>query len=1439
MGCDEMWKGVKMENIRVKRLNKRLLSVCIIITIFLATIQVNGVKVLAKENNSNIVKLVSNPESILDMDSPSGYNVTYSCIQFGSYPQSEILEDDSRYEDISAESIQWGAQNDVELDGYKYRRIVDSKGNYKYYIYEPIKWRVLNKTNSELLLLSDTILDYQMFSAKFNYVDWDKTTMRSWLNGKDASHNEAKKDYSTNNFINYAFNTEEQSIIKETTNIIQDKMYTDKVFLLTIDQIVDSYGFASKTAIKDKARRAKSTAYAQGLGLKVNKDGNSIWWVNESGTWSSERCVCDEYGYLEYYDNVPDYGWHLYGKNVTSYYGVRPAIKVNTKESLFNNNVKYAGTVCSNGIVNESGGKEEVPEKKSLIIEAVEKYATDNETLKKMLFHIQEQNLPYDVKMQLMNDICMQYGYTDVKEGIEYLNDASSAQIAYSALVNNEQYCSWNFGYYLNNTTKGKIARGLLYTDGLIFNEELGAWLEPGTYIENDYPGIKKYKTLLAKFIEDTSKDFEVYARANEVLKIAEDIIKINNKNDEEKLEKDLEKLINAKSGEEQEKIINEVFKNNKLIIVDDEYVTTKNEVWGKAFGVASKTLKIAFDGTKDILAFINVSTRMRLYQEYDLFFKDIINADDLPFELRAAAYFLREEVKSGYMEPIKDTLLHGLKNASALQDKLQVIKVEKGELVNLFKDITTTVEISTFIVNLLVDMGGLVKNAAYTNGYAYLTAFYANLLEESRANFNNNKTEANAWDFYYKYNILYRLRIAGEETYLALNELSPNGIMGWGGYLLKYAFDYDSKKSLVESNISFIKEHCKFQLPNAVTVPETYQFAQKAIISCPVDVKVYDSNGTVIAMIADGNASDISNEYGRFMSVYKPYSKDYAKVIYLKDDGNYTYQIIGKEKGTVSLQMFEDGDVASGFRNVALDENTIIKATTDNTVTTYEIDSNADGKTDKQEELQQEKDKIILLSSLSISDTECSLFVDEHKQLSYQYEPLNAVNSQISWKIEDTSVASITQNGEITALSVGTTTAYCISTSVDEKGDNIVASCNITVEDNIEDLPSETTAPPEVTNSPVPTAEALATPTAAPSTIPSVEQTATPTVAPLSTPSVEQIATSTVVPPITPSVEQIATPTVVPPTIPSVEQTVTPTVKPSVIPSLTPLPYPSLHPSPKPSNMPSVSYWPEFTSSPNAAQKPNITPCSTIVPTASPTEIPEFSLKPSESPYAIVGTATEKNNNSIQLKKGSKVTDKKTKAVYMILSKGKNKTVRYLQSTKKNPICVIIPNRVRLKGKAYKVISIGKGAFRESKKLKMIKIGKNVKTIGKKAFSECKRLINVTLGKNVIFIGANAFSKCIALPNITIPSKVKMIGSKAFYQCRNLRYIVVKTKKLTFKNVGNKSFSKGATRVQVKTNKNKWRRYVKIFTTKGMSGKALYRFAPAKKVKELEQIII
>ena len=129
------------------------------------------------------------------------------------------------------------------------------------------------------------------------------------------------------------------------------------------------------------------------------------------------------------------------------------------------------------------------------------------------------------------------------------------------------------------------------------------------------------------------------------------------------------------------------------------------------------------------------------------------------------------------------------------------------------------------------------------------------------------------------------------------------------------------------------------------------------------------------------------------------------------------------------------------------------------------------------------------------------------------------------------------------------------------------------------------------------------------------------------------------------------------------------------------------------------------------------------------------------------------------------------------------------------------------------------------------MKIGKNVKLIGKNAFLGCTGLKNVTMGKNIKTIGANAFNNCTALVIITIPAKVTKIGDKAFYKCKSLRYILVKPKKLEAKSIGNNAFGKGAINLRVKTDKSKWKLYSKIFTSKGMSEKALYIIDPVKLV--------
>ena len=147
------------------------------------------------------------------------------------------------------------------------------------------------------------------------------------------------------------------------------------------------------------------------------------------------------------------------------------------------------------------------------------------------------------------------------------------------------------------------------------------------------------------------------------------------------------------------------------------------------------------------------------------------------------------------------------------------------------------------------------------------------------------------------------------------------------------------------------------------------------------------------------------------------------------------------------------------------------------------------------------------------------------------------------------------------------------------------------------------------------------------------------------------------------------------------------------------------------------------------------------------------------------------------KLKKGMSITDRKTKAIYKIKDIGRNKTVEYVKSTSKNATNIIIPNKIKFKGKTYKVIAIGKNSFKGNKKIVAVKIGKNIKTI--------KR--------------------------------------HAFYKCKNLRYILVKTDRLKFSNIGKDAFGKGYSNPRVKVNKNVKKKYMKIFISRGLSKQALF----------------
>lgn len=137
---------------------------------------------------------------------------TWDCIWFGNYWQ----------EDTNGDGI--ADKNDAKT---------------------PIKWRVLSVDGDDAFLLADKNLDCQRYNATYTNVSWETCTMRSWLNGYGASDNVCGTDYSSGNFLDYAFTAGEQSAIK-TTNVVNEdnpnygteggNNTSDRVYLLSRDE---------------------------------------------------------------------------------------------------------------------------------------------------------------------------------------------------------------------------------------------------------------------------------------------------------------------------------------------------------------------------------------------------------------------------------------------------------------------------------------------------------------------------------------------------------------------------------------------------------------------------------------------------------------------------------------------------------------------------------------------------------------------------------------------------------------------------------------------------------------------------------------------------------------------------------------------------------------------------------------------------------------------------------------------------------------------------------------------------------------------------------------------------------------------------------------------------------------------------------------------------
>ena len=215
---------------------------------------------------------------------------------FGSYPQ--IIKDASvTINNSSPDENGYYMGNDNEkydlvIANPYYNNVMFSndetivKNQDYYFKVEPIKWKVLEDKDGKVFLFSELVLDAHKFDSSSKY--YSSSSIRAWLN---------------NEFYNKAF-TDKQKVLIENTTLKDISNVTDKVFLLSKEEITNtSYGFSNNIDEYDNVRCKKVTDYAKAnraLEFKENKNGT--YWLrtsyysyysNSSGAYivNSDGCV--------------------------------------------------------------------------------------------------------------------------------------------------------------------------------------------------------------------------------------------------------------------------------------------------------------------------------------------------------------------------------------------------------------------------------------------------------------------------------------------------------------------------------------------------------------------------------------------------------------------------------------------------------------------------------------------------------------------------------------------------------------------------------------------------------------------------------------------------------------------------------------------------------------------------------------------------------------------------------------------------------------------------------------------------------------------------------------------------------------------------------------------------------------------------------------------
>ncbi len=212
--------------------------------------------------------------------------------------------------------------NDGDNFDYTWQDRTYTKGHIFWFVYEPIKWRILSQTGGQALLLCESILDAQAYNDSDTNGDtiyannYKESTIRAWLN--QQFYATAFEDYQkTLIAVTAVDNSASSTAYPENTCTCADT--EDKVFLLSYQDVLnEDYGFTADPDATDEAREKAPTAYARIQGFYGNPPYSNSWALRSPSTYKTGSAYVN-------YDGVAGTGGT---DGVAFLKGIAPAITV-------------------------------------------------------------------------------------------------------------------------------------------------------------------------------------------------------------------------------------------------------------------------------------------------------------------------------------------------------------------------------------------------------------------------------------------------------------------------------------------------------------------------------------------------------------------------------------------------------------------------------------------------------------------------------------------------------------------------------------------------------------------------------------------------------------------------------------------------------------------------------------------------------------------------------------------------------------------------------------------------------------------------------------------------------------------------------------------------------------------------------------------------------